>query len=270
MLAPCAKLRPRIVPKLPGSATRACASASSQNADEDEDRRQSGERPPPRDKTGPIIPAVVPVSATTLARSIDGADVPMPNVLSARHLSRIGGGLLFAATSKVPWATLLARTFQVDVTSCARCDGRLEVRAVVTDLDIAPKILDAIPTAARAPPALDAKVRIDGVLQTTLPLLADSPSFVRVGIGGHQADGSGASRLHIDDVRCDVTPRLNGAPSTRRPPSRSSRSRRPESGSNRGRRAQDCSRPHKSARKRGLRRPSVDGRRSRRAMSSLA
>ncbi len=36
---------------------------------------------------------------TTLARSIDGADVPMPNVLSARHLDRIAGGLLYAATS---------------------------------------------------------------------------------------------------------------------------------------------------------------------------
>jgi hypothetical protein len=56
-----------------------------------------------------------------------------------RHLARIGGGLLYAATSNVPWATLLARTFEVDVKSCARCGGRLEVRAVVTDRDIARK-----------------------------------------------------------------------------------------------------------------------------------
>jgi hypothetical protein len=100
----------------------------------------------------------VPVSATTLARSTDGADVPMPNVLSARHLARIGGGLLFAGTSNVPWATLLARTFEVDVKSCARCGGRLEVRAVVTDHGIARKLLDAIPTAARAPPSVDSAV----------------------------------------------------------------------------------------------------------------
>jgi hypothetical protein len=95
----------------------------------------------------------LPVSATTLARSIVGADVPMPNVLSAQHLARIGGGLLFAATSNVPWATLLARTFEIDVKACARCGGKLEVRAAVTDHDIARKILDAIPTAARAPPS---------------------------------------------------------------------------------------------------------------------
>ena len=82
----------------------------------------------------------------------------MPNVLSARHLARIGGGLLFAATSNVPWATLLARTFEVDVKACARCGGRLEVRAVVTDHDIARRILDAILTAARAPPPLDSAV----------------------------------------------------------------------------------------------------------------
>jgi hypothetical protein len=80
---------------------------------------------------------------------------PIPNVLSARHLARIGGGLLYAATSNVPWATLLARTFDVDVKACARCSGRLEVRAVVTDHDTARKILEAIPTTARAPPIVD-------------------------------------------------------------------------------------------------------------------
>jgi len=158
VLAPRAKLRPRIVPKLPGSATRACASAPSRPPDRREPRGQGGERPPPRDKTGPIIPAALPVSATTLARSIDGADVPVANVLSTRHLARIGGGMLYAATSNVPWATLLAPTFEVDVKACARCGGRLEVRAVVTDHEIARRILDAIPAAARAPPPLDSSV----------------------------------------------------------------------------------------------------------------
>ena len=100
----------------------------------------------------------MPVSATTLARSIDGADVPLPNVLSTRHLARIEGGLLYAATSNVPWATLLARTFEVDVKACARCGGTLEVRAVVTDHDIARRILDAMQAAARAPPPLDSSL----------------------------------------------------------------------------------------------------------------
>lgn len=40
---------------------------------------------------------------------------------------------LYAPTPNVPWATLLGRTFELDVKSCARCGGSLEVRAVVTD-----------------------------------------------------------------------------------------------------------------------------------------
>ena len=50
------------------------------------------------------------------------------------------------------------RSFEVDVKACARCGGRLEVRAVVTDHDIASRILDAMAAAARAPPPLDSSV----------------------------------------------------------------------------------------------------------------
>jgi hypothetical protein len=76
-------------------------------------------------------------------------------------LTRIAGGLLYAATSNVPWATLLARTFDLDVKACVRCAGRLEVRSVVTDHDIARKLLDAIPPAARAPPSTESSVVYD-------------------------------------------------------------------------------------------------------------
>jgi hypothetical protein len=74
---------------------------------------------------------------------------------SAKHLSRVKGGLLYAATSNVPWATLPARTFEVDVKSCVHCGGRLEVRAVVTvvtDHDIARKSSTPSRTPVRAPP----------------------------------------------------------------------------------------------------------------------
>ena len=46
-------------------------------------------------------------------------------------------------------------SYRVKKSSRRVCGGRVEVRAVVTDHDIARKILDAIPTAARAPPAAD-------------------------------------------------------------------------------------------------------------------
>jgi hypothetical protein len=52
----------------------------------------------------------------------------------------------------VPWATLLARTFDLDIKACVRCGGRLQVRAVVTDPVAASTILDAMPATARAPP----------------------------------------------------------------------------------------------------------------------
>ena len=176
VLAPRAKLRPRIVPKLPVSAADACSSRSSPRSRQSVPRLGTGERPPPRDKTGPIIPAAPPVSATTLARAIDGADLPMPNVLSARHLARIGGGQLFAATSNVPWATLLARTFDVDVEACPHCAGRLEVRAVVSDFDVARKILDAMPTAARAPPPLDSTLGLGDGTEDLQGCLALGPA----------------------------------------------------------------------------------------------
>jgi hypothetical protein len=56
------------------------------------------------------------------------------------------------------------RSFDVDVKACARCGGRLEVRAVVTDHDIARKILDAIRTTARAPPSIDTTVLYEPAL----------------------------------------------------------------------------------------------------------
>ncbi len=119
VLAPHAKLRPRVVPKLPDSvrALRACNAAdASHDATEkrDKKKREREERPPLRDRRGPIIPDALPISATLLAQHVDGAEVPAPNVLSAKHLDRIHGGLLFAATFNVPWVVLLARTFDVD------------------------------------------------------------------------------------------------------------------------------------------------------------
>ena len=158
VLAPRAKLRPRVVPRMP--ATRACP-ASSATQKRPKDATGMNDESPRRRERGEVIPSAIAVAATTLATALPGAEVPAPNILSAKHLGRllfaprsfgrVDGGLLYAATSKVPWATLLARTFSVDVKACARCAGRLEVRAVVTDHDIAKKILDAMPKAARDP-----------------------------------------------------------------------------------------------------------------------
>ena len=88
------------------------------------------------------VPA--PVGVGMLATMIAGAQVHAPNVLSADHLARIQGGLLYAATCAVPWAILHARTFDHDVLECPRCGGRLWVRAVIVDPDVAGRILASL------------------------------------------------------------------------------------------------------------------------------
>ena len=74
-----------------------------------------------------------------------------PNVLSFAHWARLLDGDLFATTSRVDWATLLRRTFNLDVSRCARCDGPLRVRAVVTDLGSVQQLL-ALLRRPRDPP----------------------------------------------------------------------------------------------------------------------
>src|SRR6201999_344804 len=73
VLAPRAKLRHRVVPKMPEGTAAACPSSSSRNGDKSELRRQPGGRPPPRDRSGPVVPTTLPVSATPPARTMHGA-----------------------------------------------------------------------------------------------------------------------------------------------------------------------------------------------------
>jgi len=72
--------------------------------------------------------------------------------LSITLWTRILGGELYAPLSRRDWATLLRRTFDVDVTSCVACGGRTTVRAVVTDPASIAKLLRALQR-PRAPPA---------------------------------------------------------------------------------------------------------------------
>jgi hypothetical protein len=58
-----------------------------------------------------------------------------PNILSIHHWERLDGGELYAATSRLDWATLLRRTFSIDLRICARCGGPLSIRSVITDQD---------------------------------------------------------------------------------------------------------------------------------------
>jgi hypothetical protein len=67
-----------------------------------------------------------------------------PNVLATRHWDRLLGGQLYAAAPRVDWATLLRRTFDVDVLRCASCGGRLHVRGEVTDPAMVRLVLESL------------------------------------------------------------------------------------------------------------------------------
>jgi hypothetical protein len=87
---------------------------------------------------------------TALTRSRD-AERLGPNILSADHWHRLLDGQLYASCSRPDWASLLRRTFDVDIRVCIRCGGSLAVRAVVTEPDTIDKILSAL-AQARDPP----------------------------------------------------------------------------------------------------------------------
>ena len=74
-----------------------------------------------------------------------------PNVLSVRHWDRLLGGALYAATPRVDWASLLRRSFSVDVLECARCGGRLRVLGEVTEPTMVRLVLDSLGMPTGAP-----------------------------------------------------------------------------------------------------------------------
>jgi hypothetical protein len=104
---------------------------------------------PQAERVLPVLP--IPVLTSELVASGYAVRVSA-NVLC--RWERIAGGELYASTSRVDWAVLLRRTFQVDVKQCPECDGRLQPRATITDPASVQKILTALKGGCgpRAPP----------------------------------------------------------------------------------------------------------------------
>jgi hypothetical protein len=97
-----------------------------------------------------LVPRAEGAATSTLLATGEAVQVA-PNILSIAHWKRLLGGELYAPLSRVDWATLLRRTFDVDVKSCAACGARMTVRAVVTDPASIAKLLRALQR-PRAPP----------------------------------------------------------------------------------------------------------------------
>jgi hypothetical protein len=76
-----------------------------------------------------------------------------------RRWGQLLDGKLLATSPRVDWATLLRRTYDVDVFQCASCGGRLRVVEVVTDKQQAAEVWRAIEAGADPEPRARAPSR---------------------------------------------------------------------------------------------------------------
>ena len=157
VLAPRSAWRREVVPK-PRERRDACEAARTTKAAPTERRpeRQAGDA---RGAPAPRAPSPSEASNTDRGAAMSANDVAMnaavlrpapfaddvmrlaPNVISVRHWDRLLGGLLYATSPRVDWATLLRRSFSVDVLECPKCHGRLRMIAVITEREPARRIL---------------------------------------------------------------------------------------------------------------------------------
>jgi hypothetical protein len=79
------------------------------------------------------------------------------NVLSARHWARLRNGLDLAPEGRICWATLLRRTFAVDVLTCPSCGGRMEPLDIVIDPDQVSALVARLGLDGRSPPLARAR-----------------------------------------------------------------------------------------------------------------
>lgn len=163
LLAPRHAWRARVVPRPPEShagCTKSSTTKSTLAVAESGPERGAAivsrsARPEPGARGGAGEAALVPtagVLSTTALLETGAALRVAPNILSIAHWERLLGGELYAPLSRVEWATLLRRTFDVDVKVCTGCGGRMTVRAVVTNAASIGRLLGAL-RRSRDPPA---------------------------------------------------------------------------------------------------------------------
>jgi ribosomal protein S27E len=112
--------------------------------------------PAPASKTGPFSPL--------WQRPANDAAERDPRAITEAHRRRLDGGRLLATAPRLDWASLLKRTYEVDVFRCPRCHGAARVVAAITEPAVIRKILDHVrEPPARAPPSGARQLGEDGV-----------------------------------------------------------------------------------------------------------
>jgi hypothetical protein len=150
VLAPCASGRDRVVPAaaVAGEGDRLAADPAARSAlgvepsgstglvsDEEASRRRFV-----------VDAAPLGVSATRVPAS---SSAPIPND------ERDPGSLLAKTPDprrRTAWADLLQRVFEVDALRCPQCGGRMRILSVITEPDVARRILAWLDMPSRAPP----------------------------------------------------------------------------------------------------------------------
>ena len=98
-----------------------------------------------------------PPIASLAAHVGDGVALLTPNVLGVNHWSRLLGGLLYAASRRLDWPTLLRRSFGTDVLACPSCAGRLRVLGEVIEPATVRLVLESLGMPTEAPRAARAR-----------------------------------------------------------------------------------------------------------------
>ena len=145
VLAPASKWRSDVVPRAPEA--KPCGKVPEEKehaARSDMTKASDAEPNGARVASTPGTTAATRADASALAQLRSAAAAPeaqaadscqllTPNVLRVKHWDRLLAGALYAATPRLDWASLLRRSFSVDVLECAKCGGRLHVLGEVTE-----------------------------------------------------------------------------------------------------------------------------------------
>jgi hypothetical protein len=167
VLAPRSSWRRDVVPKAPTTAACAGARTATETCPDIEPTKaarpgahgresRAGGEPTRAASTSPAAESILQGSADARAAPTE-CELLTPNVLSVKHWSRLLGGALYAAAPRVDWASLLRRSFEVDVLACARCGGRLRVLGEITEPALVRLVLERLAIPAEAPRAARAR-----------------------------------------------------------------------------------------------------------------
>jgi hypothetical protein len=148
---PCDRAReaakPSESPSAPKPAAKPPSGASESRSGSTSERTASVAAPRPAFETRSLEPSVLCTESGTSPSSV----LLAPNILSVKHWDRLLGGALYAATRRVDWASLLRRSFDVDVLQCVSCGGRLRVVGEVTEPAMVRLVLESLGMPAEGP-----------------------------------------------------------------------------------------------------------------------